>query len=54
MICRGYSRVDNMASKSRRIDGQNVLYHYFQKNILGDEDEFSKKLMKRLLIDLSI
>lgn len=43
-----------MASKSRRIDGQNVLYHYFQKNILGDEDEFSKELMRHLLIDLSI
>jgi hypothetical protein len=31
-----------------------VLYHYFQKNILKDEDEFSKELLTRLLIDLSI
>jgi hypothetical protein len=43
-----------MVSKSGRIDGQNILYHYFQKNLLKNEDEFSRDLLKRLLIDLSI
>jgi hypothetical protein len=43
-----------MVLESRKVDGQNVLYHYFQKNILRSEDEFSKELLKRLLVDLSI
>lgn len=43
-----------MISKSGRTDGQNILYHYFQKNILRKEDEFSKGLLKHLLIDLPI
>lgn len=54
MICRRSSRVDEMVSKSGKIDGQNILYNYFQKNILKNEDEFSKDLLKRLLMDLSI
>jgi hypothetical protein len=54
MICRRSSRVDEMVSKSGNIDGQNVLYHYIQKNTLRDEDEFSKELIKRLIFDLSI
>jgi hypothetical protein len=43
-----------MVSKNRKIDGQNVLYHYFQKNILRSEDEFSRELLEHLLVDLSI
>lgn len=43
-----------MVSKNRKVDGQNILYHYIQKSVLRDEDEFSKELLKRLLIDLSI
>jgi len=43
-----------MVSKSRRIDGQNILYHYFQKSILREGDQFSKELLERLIIDLSI
>jgi hypothetical protein len=49
-----YSRTKGMVSKNAKIDGQNVLYHYFQNNILRNEDEFSKKLLERLLVDLSI
>jgi hypothetical protein len=36
------------------VDGQNILYHYIQKNIMSEDDEFSKELLKRLLLDLSI
>lgn len=42
-----------MISKNRNVDGQNILYHYIQKSILREE-EFSKELLKHLLIDLSI
>jgi hypothetical protein len=41
-------------SRKKTVDGQNVLYHYIQKNIMREDDEFSKELLKRLLIDLSI
>ena len=37
----------------KRVDGQNIIYHYLQK-ILLKEDEFSVKLLSNLLIDLSI
>jgi len=49
-----YSTTKSMVSKSGKIDGQNVLYHYFQKSILKNEDEFSKELLEHLLVDLSI
>ena len=38
----------------RRIDGNNVLYHYLQKVIVAREDEFSRELVRRLILDLSI
>lgn len=38
----------------RKIDGENIIYHYIQKHILPQEDGFSYTLLKRLLIDLSI
>lgn len=41
-----------MTSKNRKTDDQNMLYHYSQKSILKDENEFSKELLKRLLLDL--
>jgi hypothetical protein len=40
--------------KNNTVDGQNILYHYIQKSVLKEEDEFSKELLKRLLVDLSI
>lgn len=43
-----------MVQESGRIDGQNILYHYLQKNVLKGEDDFSKELLECLLIDLSI
>ena len=45
-------RRKNLVSK-KRVDGQNILYHYLQKILLND-DEFSVKLISNLLIDLSI
>ena len=38
----------------RRIDGNNALYHYLQKIIIPREDEFSRELVRRLILDLSI
>jgi hypothetical protein len=38
----------------RRVDGNNVLYHYIQKIILPRDDEFSRELVRRLILDLSI
>jgi hypothetical protein len=37
-------------------DGENIIYHYIQKTLLSDNvsDEFSKELIERLIIDLSI
>ena len=43
-----------MGSRSRKIDGQNILYHYIQKSVLRNEDAFSRELLEQLLIDLSI
>ncbi len=40
--------------RNKKVDGQNVLYHYIQKTIMSRDDEFSKDLLKRLLVDLSI
>jgi len=38
----------------RRIDGNNALYHYIQKIILPRDDPFSRELVTRLILDLSI
>jgi len=38
----------------RRVDGNNVLYHYFQKVLLARDDDFSRELALRLILDLSI
>ena len=37
-------------------NGENIIYHYIQKTLLAntDNDEFSKELIERLIIDLSI
>jgi hypothetical protein len=37
-------------------NGENIIYHYIQKTLLNDEsnNEFSKELIERLIIDLSI
>lgn len=37
-------------------DGQNIIYHYIQKTLLADveSDDFTKELIERLIIDLSI
>jgi hypothetical protein len=43
-----------MRSKGNIVDGQNILYHYIQKSLLKNEDDFSRELIKHLLIDLSI
>jgi hypothetical protein len=43
-----------MTPKTDKIDGQNILYHYLQKNILREDSEFSKELLQRLIADLSI
>lgn len=43
-----------MATSSRRIDGDNILYHYFDKNIFKRENQFAMELLEHLLIDLSI
>jgi hypothetical protein len=40
--------------RNKKVDGQNVLYHYIQKNIMIKDDKFSKDLLKCLLVDLSI
>lgn len=38
----------------RRIDGNNAIYHYLQKVIVAREDEFSRELVRRMILDLSI
>jgi hypothetical protein len=40
--------------KSKRIDGNHVLYHYFQKDLLKSDEEIGKKITHRLIHDLSI
>lgn len=39
---------------SKKADGENVIYHYIQKNMQTNNYEFSKELVKRLITDLSI
>ena len=41
-------------NREKRIDGQNVLYHYIQKNLLRDDSSLSEELLKRFLLDTSI
>lgn len=41
-------------TQTKKADGENVIYHYIQKNIVISDDEFSKGLVKRLIADLSI
>jgi hypothetical protein len=43
-----------MNKSNERVDGQNIIYHYIQKNLLKGEDELSKELIRHLLLDLSI
>jgi len=43
-----------LVCKGATVDGQNILYHYLQKSILLENSDFSKELIKRLLVDLSI
>lgn len=38
----------------RRIDGNNAIYHYLQKVIVPREDDFSRELIRRMILDLSI
>ena len=38
----------------KKVDGNNILYHYIQKNLVSENDEFTKKLIEKLIIDLSI
>lgn len=39
---------------SKKADGENVIYHYIQKNMLTNNNDFSKELVQRLITDLSI
>ncbi len=39
---------------SRKIDGNHVIYHYLQKVVAAEDDDFSQKLIERLIVDLSI
>jgi hypothetical protein len=43
-----------VVSKKRKVDGQNIIYHYIQKCVLKQEDAFSEELLRRLIVDLSI
>ena len=38
----------------RRIDGGNAIYHYLQKVLIPRDDAFSRELVLRLVLDLSI
>ena len=38
----------------RRIDGGNAIYHYLQKIVIPRDDAFSRELVLRLVLDLSI
>ncbi|NIO19884.1 MAG: hypothetical protein GTN76_03880 [Candidatus Aenigmarchaeota archaeon] len=43
-----------MAAANKRIDGDNILYHYFDKKIFDKENQFAMELLEHLLVDLSI
>jgi hypothetical protein len=38
----------------KRIDGGNAIYHYLQKIVIPRDDDFSRELVLRLVLDLSI
>ena len=38
----------------KRIDGDNILYHYLEKTIFSEKNRFTMELLERLLLDLSI
>ena len=38
----------------RRIDGNNILYHYLQKSLRKEDEELFQKLISKLIIDLGI
>ena len=42
--------------KDTKVNGENILYHYIQKNILDSDEisDFQKKLIEHFIIDLSI
>lgn len=44
------------ARKQNKVDGENILYHYIQKNLLSANSisDFQKKLIEHFIIDLSI
>lgn len=47
----------NKQNKTKKtVNGENILYHYIQKNILdaGELSEFQKQLIEHFIIDLSI
>lgn len=46
--------VNLLPSGNRRIDGDNTLYHYFDKYVLDPRSKFAMETLKRLLADLSI
>lgn len=46
-----------MATKNRKkVDGENILYHFIQKNLLDTDEisEFQKQLIEHFIIDLGI
>lgn len=43
-----------MTASSKKINGDNILYHYFEKIVFKGEDQFAMKLLERLLTDLSV
>jgi hypothetical protein len=41
-------------TRKGKIDGNHIIYHYIQKNLVPRNDSFSKELIERLIVDLSI
>jgi len=48
--------INYMTKVKKKVNGENILYHYIQKNILSTKDitPFQKQLVEHLIIDLSI
>jgi len=38
----------------KTIDGDNILYHYFEKNLFSEKNAFNRQLLEKMLLDLSI
>jgi hypothetical protein len=38
----------------KRIDGDNILYHYFEKTLFSENNSFDKQLLGKMLLDLSV